>query len=285
MSNPMLGIPADPDQLDAMVAEDLWVFEPKIDGKRALVRVDDGKVTAFGRDGQRIDLPGPVAAAFRPLNVATFEFDGELVGDVFFAFDMPVAGQAMVPAARWETRHDLMVNIYKTWAPGVHVQIVPTAIGFDAKTAMVAQVVAGTGEGIMAKLVASPYTYRARPAQRTKAWRKIKRRHTVDCEVLWLGNDTGTGKLNMGLGVYKPGATAPTKIAECGALTGDGPRVVAGDVVEVTCLYASDDDRLVQPTKPMLRTDKAPTDCTFDQLDSARTDKNLLLHWSLEGSA
>jgi hypothetical protein len=90
---------------------------------------------------------------------------------------------------------------------------------------------------------------------------KYKFRHDADCVVTALGTK---GKANMALGLMSCGSLVD--VGECSALTGDQHRIRVGDVVTVTYLYASSDRRLVQPTKPRLRRDKDPADCTIDQL-------------------
>jgi ATP-dependent DNA ligase len=132
--------------------------------------------------------------------------------------------------------------------------------------ALVEQVVIGRGEGLIAKRVGAVY----REGLRSRDWVKIKRHHEIDCVVTWLGAE----RANMGVGLYD--GDHLVDVAEVGRLTGDGRRCQVGDVVTVRCLYASDTNRLIQPTLPRLRTDKTARECTLDQLHAARTNPHLL---------
>jgi len=111
-------------------------------------------------------------------------------------------------------------------------------------------------EGLIFRQLDAPYR-----EGRSKDLIKIKFRHTVDCVVTDLRRDK---KANMALGLFDDSQLV--EVAECTALAGDKNRIRIGDVVEVTYLYASADNRLVQPTKPVIRTDKFARECTLDQL-------------------
>ncbi|MDD1667004.1 MAG: non-homologous end-joining DNA ligase [Methanomicrobiales archaeon] len=149
-------------------------------------------------------------------------------------------------------------------------------------------------EGVMAKRLGSPY----RPGARSDAWLKVKAVRTCDCVVFGYtkggGARAGTfGALVLGLcdgkkGVYigRVGtgfddaalasflsALDPLRVdsptlegAEKGEITWVRPRMV----VEVAYQAVTRDGRLRMPRFLRVRTDKAPQDCTPDQLGTGR---------------
>lgn len=270
---PMLAHPADPRQVETGLLIDStdWLFQPKLDGERRLIVCDgNGQVAGYNRDGEITFVPPPIRKVLERMNTEV-TLDGELLGGVFWTWDavrLPSFG--ITPASRCIDRVTAAYVIATGLAEHTdRIQSLPTALTPDQKASMVRRIIEGRGEGTMAKLVDSPYEPR-----RSKAWRKIKRLHTVDCVVDWLGDE----KENMGLVVYD--GTRRVDVGEVGRGTGDGPQVREGDVIEVRCQYVTDDGRLYQPTLPKLRRDKKPEACTADQLASATTDKNLIFHWS-----
>lgn len=254
---------------EELLGDDGWAFDVKADGDRCAIVVDDGTVTTFGRNAQRLTRPLP-AAVRRQLQATLkndrYILDGEVVGHILYLFDLVSVGDLLGPWHPWEVRRATLDTLLAAWPSDGCIRGVPCAVGADAKLALVERVVAGRGEGLVAKRVDSIY----REGARSRDWVKIKRRHEIDCVVTWWG----TAKANMGVGVYH--GDRLVEIAEVGRLTGDGALCNVGSVVTVRCLYASDGDRLVQPTLPRLRADKAPVECTLDQLDTARTNPFLL---------
>jgi DNA ligase D-like protein (predicted 3'-phosphoesterase) len=149
-------------------------------------------------------------------------------------------------------------------------------------------------EGIMAKRLGSPYE----PGVRSDAWLKVKGVRTCDCVVFGYTRGEGVragsfgalvlGVCDQGKGVYigrvgtgfnradlegisaalAPLATdTPTLAnAEKGEITWTSPRMV----VEVAFQAVTKDGRLRMPRFLRIRTDKAPPDCTLDQLGTGR---------------
>lgn len=245
--------------------DDNYQLTPKMDGTRLAIEIDgNGRPHGWSRNGETTRIPGAVAGELGGLAGVTL--DGELLGDTYVVFDAPVLPVHGMDAPLHERRSNLE-TLYRLWQPGPAVRLAPAAVCLDDKADMIARVDRGRGEGLVAKHLGSGY----QPGVRSKEWIKLKRHHSVDCEVVYLG----TEKKNMGLVVYRDGV--PVDVGECGRLTGDGPRVKVGDVVEVRVLYATENGRLVQPTLPRLRGDKTPAECTWDQIEAAATNKNLVL--------
>lgn len=236
----------------------------KMDGSRLLVVVGP-RITAYNRDGGRIDVPKPVARALKGLGTSTtLALDGELVDGVYWLFDIADGGHLVNPSSPWQWRRTVLDQLYARWNPDpTLIRVVPWAIDTADKALLARDVIRTGGEGLLAKRIDSPYKPRKRDTERSPHWTKLKHTKDADFVVTRLGVD---GKQNMALGLFTPGLDRPMEVGECSALTGDGPRVKVGDVVTVTYLYVGANGRLVQPVTPRLRTDKRPEECGIDQL-------------------
>lgn len=260
-------------RLEHYITNDDWIAEQKLDGQRVLVRVRDGQVAFLQRQGNPTskDMPRKVQSVLSTLSGDEWYFDGELVGGgngTLWLFDMPVALDKVSPTDELYFRKSMLDAFYEALLEGQtpQLRVLPTAYGTDDKRLLVKRVQESGGEGVMFKHLDKPYD----SGRRSRFVLKAKNRNTIDCVVIDTKID---GKDNMKLGVYAPtnsGHSSRTliPIGECTALAGDGASIVPGMVVEVTYLYANDPraPRLYQPTKPIIRTDKAPHECTLDQL-------------------
>lgn len=289
---PMLAVPAGTTKTEIAEVMGLgWVLQQKLDGERLLIVGGQGQAVAYNRRGeQTMVAPFQVLAAVAELNI-TVALDGELVAGQFVAFDLPEAGGQVTVDTPLQVRLQVLETLLQSWAPGYRhshggqelpVRLAASAIDPDDKRKMLDQVAEARGEGWVAKRLDSKY----RPGDRSRDWRKVKRIRDIDCVVEWINEDPD-GKRNMGLTLYRDGVlvdggyhtdgTRKGGVGECGRLTGDGARIQQGDVVTVQILNVSDKDRLYQPTRPRIRTDKAPEECVWEQLEPLRADKTLIL--------
>ena len=157
-----------------------------------------------------------------------------------------------------------------------------------------AEVVKRGLEGVMAKRLGTPYE----PGARSDSWLKVKAVRTLDAVVFGYtkggGARAGTfGALILGLcddgeGVYIGRAGTGFNQADLGSILAalapfrsDTPTLQGADpgqitwvlprmVVEVAFHSVTKDGRLRMPRFIRIRTDKAPADCTPDQLGTAR---------------
>jgi ATP-dependent DNA ligase len=275
---PMLASPP-PSNLDLsdIAFSDEWALELKVDGDRAAAKITGDKIAGIARSGRRMNLPRQVIDQCKRIG-HTLILDGELLGDVWVVFDMPLFEGVINETSPWFDRRAALGGLFQKWNPDPrYVRLMPAEFDIGGKADMIERVTNGRGEGLMAKQVESLYRPRAREDERCPEWIKLKKYHTVDCVVTWVGTPTTTGKWNMGLAVFRGGELVD--VGEVGRLTGDGRKAQRGDVVEVRVLYVTDDNRLYQPTLPRLRGDKNPFECTWDQLAAAGTDRELVLSW------
>lgn len=246
-----------------------WVAGEKIDGHRVLVVKSGTAVRYLNRGGDTRQHPTPKALGDL-VSVLPFDgvIDGELLDGVFHAFDLPSVtfnGDTLIsPLTPYQERYDLLANVIERWQPaGKGVRLVPNAVTTAEKIALLEWAERESREGVMFKRTSGRY----RPGVRSPDCLKWKFIDDADCVVIDVGFG---GRSNLVLGAYRrKGDPKPVEIGHCTALAGNGHLAKPGDVVTVQYAHFSKGERLVQPTRPRIRTDKAAVDCTFDQFRRA----------------
>ncbi len=264
---PMLCSPIEVDSLRNYQGDE-WEWSQKVDGRRVLTELIDGRVTPLNRSGGAADLPAMMSTVLaRTLaGMPDLALDGELVGTrgnhELWLFDLPHLDGMIEPASPYHHRRAALEALHGITGDELdrfHIHLLPVARTLEDKLRLLRGVTESGAEGIVVKHLDHPY----RPGDRSLQSLKAKFVKTIDCVVSALGID---GKRNLGLEVYDPDGT-PVNVGEVSALTGDGARCKVGDIVAVTYLYATVDRKLYgPPTRPMLRHDKAAAECTSDQL-------------------
>lgn len=267
---PALAEPVDSDgQALLLLSKEGWHAEQKLDGVRLLIHVHEGKIIGINRKGAITLIPDKVADAFAWFD-GEWVLDGELVKNTYWVFDLVRAMDVVTPAMPYTNRRDVLEQLWPQLLMPDCVQLLRSAREPEDRAALALDLKEARCEGVMLKNGAAPY----RAGKRTKDTRKWKYVNDVDCIVMATGID---GKQNLSVGLVVPETGEIIEVATVTALAGDGMKAQVGDVVTVKCLYASEDNRLVQPTKPMLRDDKSPKECLFSQLESIKTNKDVLV--------
>jgi ATP-dependent DNA ligase len=252
--------------LVGLVANDDWWMSRKMDGKRLLVHVKNGKLTAYNRSGGEIDIPQILREFLRrALKGSEFILDGEMMNGVekkdvkYFVFDLPMAGNVVGLDTPFAKRLEALGELSKLceWPASNLVGTLAYAKTTEEKTRMLRRLYAAHAEGVMLRHVNGAY----KPGRRVDTL--LKGKFYKDCECVVLDTNID-GKSNLSLGVYKNGEMV--EIGRCSALTADGPSCVVGSIVTVTYLYLGPHGRLVQPTSPKLRGDKEAVECDYSQL-------------------
>lgn len=254
---PMLAKNAEAARVAECLNDPQWFFQQKLDGDRLMVHVNDGAVSALNRNGEfrRNSVPRFVLDQFRGLSGEWF-FDGELLGETFWVFDMPRAGTVVGPDNTFEFRLDMLdVVMNRAQMDRRWVRLLPTARTVGDKMRLVRQVVAQGGEGAILKHRSSTY----RPGCRSDQMLKFKQWNTVDVVI-------SAVRVN-GHNNCEYAALDGDRWVMVGSCSLEGkPAVKIGDVVEVKYLYASEDRKLYQPSLLRIRDDKPAEQCTIDQL-------------------
>lgn len=263
MPAPMLAASSDLSRLTEFCTDDRYQLEQKIDGARLCVQLLDGEVLGFNRRGERKAVPNQLAKILQrcPINVV---LDGELIGPTWFCFDMPEAYTVVTPETPLRVRRAALETLVQQCNLECHhLRLLPATTTTEAKTLLAKRVIEAQAEGLMAKDLEGAYLY----GKRGSGMLKIKLIKQVDAVVIGF---SAHGHDSLSLGVYDGDKLVP--IGEVTRQAGDGGRLVVGDVCAVSYLYWTG-TRLVQPTRPMWRdpAEKAPTDCTIDQLVVANT--------------
>lgn len=268
---PMLARPCPETSAPELLGSPDWVLQPKIDGERLLVAVVNGEVRGWNRAGTQVTVSDRIIENMCSPGL-NFMLDGELVGDTFLVFDAPGVEGFCDESTRLSERLNVLSKLFGLWNPDPKIRQVMSVNDPSEKRALLQRIYDGNGEGVMLKNMRSLYRY----GDRSRDWLKLKRHHSIDCVVTSESEDRNS----VTVSVYKDGALIDPHgdgIGTVGTLTGDGPYVKVGDVIEVRVLYTSRSGRIVQPTLPRIRGDKNPVECTFDQIESAKLNKDLTL--------
>ena len=240
---PMLLNSVDESDMYTCFFDDDWIAEKKFDGKRIMVRKSiDGSVEGINRKGLLVGIPEVVAEEIKKLPGA-FVLDGEMVGEVYHAFDV-ISDKIL-----WDRKHDLYL-LMNTQPRELHPHVVEVQYhNFGAKKLFFDALRADGAEGIVFKHRRSIY----RPGRPNKGGNalkfKFKARHTfmvAGCNAkrsvsLFAADDTPVGYTSVGNCTIPPNCDIPEP----------------GNLVDVEYLYAYKGGSLFQPVYKGKRDDTA----------------------------
>jgi bifunctional non-homologous end joining protein LigD len=271
-----------------------YIFEPKLDGYRALCQKREGTLRFISRNNRDITREF-TELSFGDHITADCTLDGEIViydekGNPSFAlmqqrkhprppltyvaFDILELEGRDLRRLSLSERKKLLTGTIKE---GQNLQIMPSTENGEELW----NIVTARGlEGVMAKKKDSVYA-----TGRSRAWLKIKLEKTVDCVIV--GYATKTREIaSLALGLYDHATL--TYIGQVGtgfselvldklskelvrasndvALPSNVHPVVPDNVCEVKYLEYTKDGRLRAPVFLRIRDDKFPAECTIDQV-------------------
>ncbi|MGZ4862090.1 MAG: non-homologous end-joining DNA ligase [Halobacteriota archaeon] len=273
-----------------------YIFEPKLDGYRALCEKKAGTLRFTSRNNRDITREFP-ELAFGDLIKADCMLDGEIViydekgnpsfslmqrrkhhrlPPTYVAFDILELEGRNLKTLPLSARKRLLAGVVEE---GRNLQTMP---GTTDGERLWEVVTARHLEGVMAKKKDSIYV-----TGRSRAWLKIKDEKTVDCVIVGYVTKTRT-IASLALGLYDAGSL--TYVGQVGtgfseSLLGDlvnelvsGPSdvalpkdvqpVVPDKVCEVRYMEYTRDNRLRAPVFVRMRDDKPADECTIDQVRS-----------------
>lgn len=275
---PQLAKEAEIDSLQTFIENDDWAFEQKLDGHRLLLCSPGGDFppSALTRNGSPYTRRLPKALQdFRfPKSLGPMDMvlDGELVGDTFWVFDIPVspAGTEVMPL---HLRRQALEAAFQAVDRNESIRLVPQAQTRQEKIRLAETALRLNYEGLVVKHRKSIYA----PGGRNEMWLKVKFVKTADCFVMAVRDD---GKESVKLGLIQwtgPGLMKDSyEVHEVGRSSLIGKEkngeIKVGDVIEVRYLYTGAGGRLYQPTILRKRDDKDMHECTIEQLVMVNKD-------------
>ncbi len=263
---PMLAESIDKPTALKRLDDDLWALQQKIDGDRLAVKIENGKVQYYNRQGipyvRRSRMLKPMTEEFTRGNAfeGKWIFDGEFVGNLYFTFDLIHAscdGNVMVDIDMpFRQRYEMLTRVMKLWQPKKTV-LAPTAFTAEEKTATYDRLYSTDREGVIFRNMESRYLF----GVRSPGVQKYKFFETADCIIQSIKPD---GKSSVELAMLDGGDIVP--VGKC-LMSGANLRTAkVGDVMEVSYLYFGANNRLYQPSFVRFRTDKSLDECTIDSL-------------------
>lgn len=232
--------PVDEDEAEDLIKDKEWGAQPKFDGVRFVLHKKGDKITAVNRKGKAASVPNQIAKGVQSAE-ADFIVDGELVGEVLYAFDILELDGNCVRSVAAEERSQILKDAIPA---SEHIEFVPLVTGLKKKT-LYRQLKEENREGIVFKKLQAPYNW-GRPASGGN-YLKHKFYSTCSCTVSKV-NQKRSVSLEMRCGTPVGNVTIPPNH--------DIPE--KGEVVEVRYLYAYKGGSLYQPTYLGKRDDVDP---------------------------
>lgn len=254
----------DEDKAEELIHDDAWVMQEKVDGVRLMVECTGRVIKGYNRLGNEVALPKKlekellaallVGDKLRPC----FDFlvDGELLGEVFHAFDIVRFNENSLENLPFTDRFDVLMKHWIDWDVVTKIKIVATAEGSD-KRVLFDEIKEKKGEGVVFKRSSAKYRV-GRPAS---GGDYLKFKFTADCTCIVAEiNDKRSVRLSLmdGKSVVNAGnVTIPSNHKVPGV----------GATVDVRYLYAfKESGCLFQPVYIGERSDIEAKSCTVKQL-------------------
>ena len=247
--------PIDDDQIEKLIADPAWLAQEKMDGRRLLIRKQDGKITGINRLGLSVALPESLVRDGDNCRV-DFILDGESIGDEFHAFDALLIEDDEIGGCRYGERYLRLMNLLASFQhPNIH--LVETHHTKAEKRTAFERMKADGCEGIVFKHTDAPYIS-GRPAS---GGSQLKYKF---CETASFIVGKVNAKRSVGLLIFDG-----EKIKAAGNVTIPPNHAIptTGQVVECRYLYAfRESGSIYQPVYLGARDDITSDECTTAQL-------------------
>jgi bifunctional non-homologous end joining protein LigD len=252
---PQLLNPIEESEVQRLIKEPGWCMQEKKDGRRILVQKDGAAIHGINKRGLLVGLPSPIVLQTGKL-AGDVIIDGEMVGDVFHAFDLLWgAGKNLVGRPYRERLDQLKVLLRPDYLS--HFELIETAFSPAQKALLYNRLKLERREGVVLKQLDAPYAP-GRPnsggaqlkykfvATVSAVVAKINTQRSVEVRLL-----NGEGWICVGNVTIPPNHVVPP----------------VGTVVEVRYLYAfKEGNTLYQPVYLGVRTDVGQHECVVSQL-------------------
>lgn len=253
---PQLLNPISEEEATIYIENKEWLAQEKLDGKRIIIKVDEGEVYATNRRGVSCAIPQKVEEALSKMVNAIL--DGELVNGKYIIFDGLELYRDNLKNLGVENRFNTITKAVKERIllanPEAPIGIVECAISSKEKQALYDSL--KTKEGVVFKLKNSPYTA-GRPASGGSQL-KCKFWSSATVQVL---NINDKRSVEVGIASSKPGLLSIGNVSV--PPNYELPKI--GDLVEVKYLYYFPGGSLFQPQYLGIR-----DDAEVDHLDTLK---------------
>jgi bifunctional non-homologous end joining protein LigD len=162
---PMLLTDCSSEGPERFILSDDWGAQEKMNGKRIMLNIfPDGRVVGVNRRGLECPIPEDVVAAFKPKRgrrAPRLTLDGEMIGDVYHAFDLlleddGVSKEICLKARTAANRHYRLVTVLKPFL-GDSMKVVDLVVPMESKRALVALLRNTRKEGVVFKKLDETY--------------------------------------------------------------------------------------------------------------------------------
>lgn len=250
---PMLLNPISKSEMSYYIDNPDWLMQEKYDGKRIMVSVKDGVVTASNRKGLSVGVPQELEDDLRLLPNCII--DGELIGSTYYVFDMIEYGDNCWRNNSYKDRLLRLCDVIQSDSPSAHGLIKVAETHWHKQTKMNAVLRMEDKEGVVFKDGNAPWRS-GRPNSGGDQF-KCKFWESATVQVLSINDkrSVSIGVLNGNTVVNVGNVSIPPNY--------DIPSV--GDMCEVKYLYVYKGGSIYQPIYKGLRDDKDLPD-TIDSL-------------------
>ena len=247
--------PVEEHDAEKLIEDSAYWMQEKWDGRRLLIRKQDGKVTGINKLGLAVALPEPLVLDANHCDM-DFILDGEAIGDMLCVFDVLLIGDEEIGGCRYTERLLRLMNLLASFQhPSMH--LVETHFTAADKRDAFEHLKSEGREGVVFKHVDAPYIA-GRPASGGSQLKhkfhetasfivgKINAKRSVTLQLLDGKSPVGAGNVTIPPNHEIP---APGQIVECRYLYA---------FKESGCIY--------QPVYLGVRDDIRAEECTTTQL-------------------
>nr|WP_017854369.1 WGR domain-containing protein [Leptospira interrogans] len=245
--------PIDEEELSTYVEDDQYGAQEKLDGNRMMIR-------KIGDNVEGINRKGLIIAISQILHDHSLSFsedfilDGEVIGDVFFPFDIFSKDGKDIQHLPYQERYAILKSILKDQDEIFH--IVKLVKSTKGKKVLLEELREKQKEGIVFKDLNAPYKAGRPSSKGSQIKFKFYETATVSVETVNLKRSVSMRLYNGNEWVSVGNVTIPVNFAI--------PK--ENDIIEVRYLYAYKGGSLYQPTYLGVRTDADENDCDLKQL-------------------
>lgn len=241
-------------EVDSLLNDDRYLLQPKLDGKRLMLKKSGTEITGINRRGLACGIPESLRASALQLP-GNWLLDGECIGEQFHAFDLLEHDGCFRHRPFKDRLMRLLFLLESTHPSGIH--FVAATYGKLTKRRVFELIKEDGGEGVVFKRMDAPYVA-GRPNSGGDQ-RKFKFVETASVIVTGLNEKRSVQLSVMDAGRIVPAGNVTIPIGVT------MPNI--GDVVEVQYLYAfRESGSLYQPVFLGVRDDIEADECTRDQL-------------------